>query len=271
MWDIGAIRAALYRAAEERAQMVSDELAEKGKIQEKVSVKDNKKTYEINIPSIKLTTLFNIKAHYVQRNDFLKAFAPLVGAVIKEKFHDEYEKNNEEDSLTKRWPLGINLAFRQFCDENVIPAGDRGFSDVGCTWVSFGGGGSGASHGFKVPFRHSDLYEETITSPKEKRALFEFAKSYIQAMHKYGPYAEYNNKDYMDIRCDDAHLKTAYKALARISSTLQDKRFEDLSKEEKLWHTASQLISLNTDEPEQQENEKQAPSLWQKLQNALKL
>lgn len=75
----------------------------------------------------------------------------------------------------------------------------------------------------------------------------------------------------MDIRCDDAHLKTAYKALASISSTLQGKRFEDLSKEEKLWHTASRLITLKTDEPEQQKHAKQAPSLWQKMQNALKL
>lgn len=167
MWDIGAIRAALYRAAEERAQMASDELVEKGKIQEKISVKDHKNTYEINIPSIRLTTRFNIKAHYVQRNDFLKAFAPLVGAVIKEKFHDEYEKNNKEDSLTQRWPRSINMGFIQFCNENVIPADDRGFADVGFTWVSFGMGG--ALHGFEVPFRQSALYENTITNPKEKR------------------------------------------------------------------------------------------------------
>lgn len=241
----------------------------KGQNSGKISVKDHKNTYEINIPSIRLTTRFNIKAHYVQRNDFLKAFAPLVGAVIKEKFHDEYEKNNKEDSLTQRWPRSINMGFIQFCNENVIPADDRGFADVGFTWVSFGMGG--ALHGFEVPFRQSALYENTITNPKEKKALFEFAKSYIQAMHKNGPHAQYDKEDYMDIRCDDAHLKTAYKALASISSTLQGKRFEDLSKEEKLWHTASRLITLKTDEPEQQKHAKQAPSLWQKMQNALKL
>ena len=71
MWDPGAMRRALYRAAEERAQETSDELVANGKLQDKVSVKTQRNIYEINISSIKLKTLFNTRAHYILRSDFI--------------------------------------------------------------------------------------------------------------------------------------------------------------------------------------------------------
>lgn len=272
MWDPGAMRRALYRAAEERAQETSDELVANGKLQDKVSVKTQRNIYEINISSIKLKTLFNTRAHYIRRNDFIKAFAPLVGAVIADKFNDEYDPANDSYDFIKQLPLNEKPGFRHFCDENIIPAKDRGFSNVGSLWIEFMGG---ASYKFQVPFRQSKLYEETITSSREKGALLEFAKSYMQASHDYGPHPKYDSDDYMQIKCNDKPLETAYKALARISSKLHDKPYEDMTKEEKHWHAASKLITLKThndvsnshnDVPEQK-----APSLWGRLQNALKL
>lgn len=210
-------------------------------MREHFSVAVSGKKHSVKIPHIELTSKFNIDEHYTHRNDFLRAFAPLVGAVIMEKYYEDYCKRNEPDDFLKRFPINLSPHFGSFWKNEIIPPEDKGFGDFGSTLIQLGPGGG--RMGFQVPLKTNALYENTIAKQRDKEKLFAFAKGYLKAMHvQDSPYPQLDEEDYFQID-KVPHIKEACQALVKITANLQDKPYHELSDEEKPWHTAAEKIT----------------------------
>lgn len=274
MPDLGLMQQALRRGDRERAEEKAQEFNEKGRLRDHFSVAVSGKKYEVAIPHIELTSKFNIDEHYTHRNDFLRAFAPLVGAVIMERYYEDYCKKNEESDFSKGMPLSFNPHFGSFWKNEIISPEEKGFGDFGSSLIQFGAGGGRV--GFQVPLKTNTLYETTITKEKDKDKLFAFAKGYLKALHVQDtPYPQHNEEDYF--RIDKVpHIKEACQALVKIAGNLQGQLYQELTDEEKPWYTAAEKITAsqkaqkaeqdNIDTPKQ---EKQSFTL--KIRNYFKL
>ncbi|MAE50203.1 MAG: hypothetical protein CMH27_00150 [Micavibrio sp.] len=273
--DHNTIRYALNNSARIRAQNISDALENNGRFNEDgLTVKSWGQRYHLKIPTIDLTTQFNSKALYIQRANFITAFAPLVGAVIMEQFEEHRAKNNKErgrtdneDKLTDRFEAVLEnyytkMQFHAFMDNHVIEGHYRGFASSGQAFIQIGTGGS---YLFHVPFETNRLYEETITRQGDKQALFDFAKGYMKILHTLGPHGKYDRAEYIDIQDKVPEFKTACKALARITQAMKNKPEDELSPDDRAWQDASRFIDIPV------KSEKSGGGFWQKIQNALSL
>lgn len=219
------LQQAFRKAAEQRAERLSQKLAEKGKYKGYFSVGDKDRHYRVNLPSITVKTTYG-HDQYIERNAFLEAFAPLVGAAVMSKFNHVYNNDNDENESEASKSLRFAHRKRNFFENEGL--GVRN----GETML----GNGGILCGFQVDWRKSDLYEDAVSKKSERRKMFSFARGYLHAMEQSSPHPKYKGKDYIEIS-DVPHLDKALKVLAHVAhETAQNDQLPD--NEKRLWQKA---------------------------------
>lgn len=221
--ELHDLQQAFRKAAEQRAERTGQKLAEQGAYSDHFSVRDKGRNYRVDIPSISLKAVYG-RDQYIERNAFLEAFAPLVGAAVMSKFNHVFDDNENESELRKGL-LHAHRKMRFFEKE-----------DLGVRHGETMLGSGGILCGFKVDWRESPLYEEAVTSLSERKKMFSFARGYLHAMETSSPHPQYEGKDYIEIS-DVPHLDKAMKVLSRLThEAAQNDQVPE--NEKRFWQTA---------------------------------